>query len=326
MHTAHYRFTQLIIEMGPDNPFVRAIMRFRCRRASLKFSDGKVDISIGNRTIRIAGKHFPYAADMTASFDIYFSQVTSENEGMSQVVDYSGPKLQHYPNGLAFEIASMPEESEALGSYLHWYRPKAGDTVFDMGAYCGVSTHFFSKCVGPTGKVFAFEPDPINYQLLQKNIARHALDNVVTLPFAVAGKSALAQFSSEGTMGSTLQRHSSRATLGSIAMVETISLENACANYGVPTFIKIDIEGSEIEMLSASRSFLCENDIQFALDTHHWMNGKLTNTRVEQIFIQCGYESESSDESGCMTTWARRRLSSQERMDTVGAGLPFNRT
>lgn len=307
MGRAHYKLTQLIIRLGPSNPLVQTILRIRCRGASLKFHDGKVDVCVGNRIIRISDKHFPYAADMTANFETYFSQVNPEKQGENQVVDYSAPRLQRYANGLAFEIASMPEETEAIESYFRWYRPKAGDTVFDMGAYCGVSTYFFSKCVGASGRVFAFEPDPTSYSLLQKNIARHQLDNVVTLPFAIAGETSTAAFSSEGTMGSTLKRHSSRATLGSIETVKTISLADACAEYGVPAFAKVDIEGSEVEMLLASERFLRENDIQFALDTNHWVKGKLTRPRVEEIFRQYGYEAESSDECGSMTTWARRK-------------------
>jgi FkbM family methyltransferase len=307
MGLARYKLTELIIRMGPNNPLVRMILQFRCRGASLKFHDGKVDVCVGNRIIRISDKHFPYAADMTANFETYFSQVNSEQQGANQVVDYSAPRLQHYASGLAFEIASMPEETEAIESYFRWYRPQAGDTVFDMGAYCGVSTYSFSKCVGPSGRVFAFEPDPTSYSLLQKNIARHQLENVVTLPLAIAGETSSAEFSSEGTMGSKLQRHSSRVTLGSIETVKTISLADACAKYGVPTFAKVDIEGTEIEMLLASERFLRENDIQFALDTNHWVNGKLTRPHVEELFRQYGYEAESSDECGSMTTWARRK-------------------
>ena len=307
MGVVRYKLTKLIIQIGSDSPLVRTILRLQCRRASLKFHDHKVDICMGEKVIRISDKHFPYAADMANNFDTYFSQVKPEKQGSNTVVDYSTPRVQKYANGLEFEIASMPEETEALQSYFHWYRPKVGDLVFDMGAYCGVSTYHFSKCVGESGKVIAFEPDPINYALLQRNIERHGLKNVVTLPFAIAGQSASAEFSSEGTMGSTLKRNSSRVTLGSIETVKTISLADACTAYGTPAFAKVDIEGSEIEMLSDSQAFLRQNDIQFALDTNHWLNGELTRTRVEQLFRQCGYEAESSDEHGSMTTWARRK-------------------
>jgi hypothetical protein len=137
MGLAHYKLTELIIRVGPNSPFVRAILRFKCRGTQLKFHDGKVDICVGNRVIRIADKHFPYAADMATNFEIYFSQVNPEQQGPDRVVDYSTPRLQSYPNGLAFEIASMPEEMEAIESYFRWYRPRPGDLVFDMGSYGG---------------------------------------------------------------------------------------------------------------------------------------------------------------------------------------------
>ncbi len=42
---------------------------------------------------------------------------------------------------------------------------KSGMTVVDAGAHIGYYTRLFSKLVGPTGKVYAFEADPENYQL-----------------------------------------------------------------------------------------------------------------------------------------------------------------
>ena len=38
------------------------------------------------------------------------------------------------------------------------------------GPTAGVSTHYLSHCVGPSGRVYAFEPDPLTYELLLKNI------------------------------------------------------------------------------------------------------------------------------------------------------------
>ncbi len=307
MSNLHQYLTRLAVNMGPRNPLIQAMLRVRCRPASLAFSEDKLEIRRDNRAIRIAAKHFPYAVDMAHSFDMYFSQVVPDRQSQYDVVDYSGPKLQRYANGLEFEIASIPEETEAIEGYFHWYRPQTGDTAFDIGAYCGVSTYFFSQCVGSAGKVVAFEPDPLNYSLLLRNIARHGLTNVEPVQAGVAGRSELAAFSSEGTMGSMLQRQSTRVALGTIETVQMFSLADACARYGIPAFAKVDIEGSEIEMLSAAQDFLGRHDIQFALDTNHWIDGKLTNVAVEHIFRECRYEAESSAECGAMTTWARRR-------------------
>lgn len=278
-------------------------MRLRCRPLVLKFEGDYVDVSKDSRTVRLAAKHFPYAYDMVDHFDLYFNQVVPEKGGAGLLVDYSGPKLQRYKNGLEFELSSFPEEMEAIGEYFHWYEPKPDDLIFDIGAYCGVTAYHLSKCV-PKGKVYSFEPDPINFRLLARNIKRHGLKNVTPLPYGISDKTEKAAFLSEGTLGSRLERHSTRTTIGDIYSVQTLSLADACARYGVPNLAKVDIEGSEIEMLAAAVPFLRSNPMQLAVDTNHWVNGKLTASAVEEIFRSCGYETESDDSVGLTTTWA----------------------
>ena len=102
--------------------------------------------------------------------------------GGNREVDYSVPRMQQLSNGLEVEISSMPEELPALDSYFRFYRPAAGELVFDIGAYCGLFTYELSKLVGPEGAVIAFKPDPLNVALLRRNIEHHALKNVTVRP------------------------------------------------------------------------------------------------------------------------------------------------
>ncbi len=304
------RFTSLL---GPRNSALRTAcrriaMRFACARhgAHLSFSGQYIDVSKGNRTIRISMQHFPYALDMSRSFEHYFGQIVPISVGGRLVVDYSGPQVHRYAaSGLEFELSSFAEEVAAIESYFRWYRPNPGDTVFDLGAYCGVSSYYFSHLVGPTGKVYAFEPDPLNFSLLQRNIARHCLTNVVAVQVAVSDTSGFAEFFSEGALGSTLATHSSRISSGGVTRVKTITFEEACAVYGVPAFAKIDIEGAEVATLAAAAEFIKAHSIHFTLDTNHLVGGKLSNRAVETFFSATGYDVESSDEFGFMTTWAR---------------------
>ena len=99
----------------------------------------------------------------------------------------------------------------------------------------------------------------------------------------------------------------------------TISWEDACQQYGVPAFAKIDIEGSEIQVLASARSFLSKHSTQFVLDTNHWVDGVRTNKAVERLFAECGYVAESSDEFGFMTTWARKGDSHKNTSDISNA-------
>ena len=89
--------------------------------------------------------------------------------------------------------------------------------------------------------------------------------------------------------------------------VETISLADACNRFGTPTFIKLDIEGAEIEVLEACKPFLREHPVHLAIDTSHWVHGRLTAKPVEAILKDCGYEASSSADCGFMTTSGRPR-------------------
>jgi len=55
---------------------------------------------------------------------------------------------------------------------------KEGEIVVDIGANIGYYTLIFAKLVGTSGKVFAFEPEPHNFHLLQKNLKANSYQNV----------------------------------------------------------------------------------------------------------------------------------------------------
>src|SRR5207244_4937791 len=56
---------------------------------------------------------------------------------------------------------------------------RPGMTVLEVGANIGVFTVALARVVRPGGRVIAFEPQRIMYQMLCGNLAIHAIDNVV---------------------------------------------------------------------------------------------------------------------------------------------------
>ena len=297
------------MKLAADTFWARALLRAICLRNHLRveFGEAHIDIIKGRQVIRISKLHAAYLPDMVHSFDYYFTPVYFGVEGKREVVDYSRTRVHKYRDtGLEFELTSLPEETAALEGYFKWYRPAEGDVVFDAGAYCGVSAYHFSKMVGDSGHVYAFEPDAKNYESLKHNIERHGLKNVTPVPLGLAGKNGVAHFHSEGALGSVLAGNANRPSAGTVEQVETITLEAACRRFGVPAFAKVDIEGAEIEMLEGAREFLTTQPIQFAFDSNHTVDGALTFTSIEQILTQCGYEATSSASLGFMTTWARK--------------------
>jgi len=247
---------------------------------------------------------------MINHFPQYYEIVAPTVEGSREVVDYSKPALQTFrATGLKFWVPSIPEEEAALQSYFRWYTPKPGDIVLDGGANCGVSTYYLSRFVGTEGRVFAFEPDEDNWRFLLRNLELHQLTNVVPIKKALAGRTGMREFHQEGCLGSGFTDLVSRpGGTTNITSVETTTLADLIREYQLPgiEFIKLDIEGGEIEVLQSSKELLRKMRVEFAIDSNHAIQGELTHKRLDELFREIGYEVESrSDLTGFMTTWAR---------------------
>lgn len=65
---------------------------------------------------------------------------------------------------------------------------KPGDTVVDIGSHIGYFTILMSKLVGETGKVYAFEPEKRNFELLKKNVEFNKCSNVILNNIAISDK------------------------------------------------------------------------------------------------------------------------------------------
>ncbi len=78
--------------------------------------------------------------------------------------------MSHY---LLEDRAWEPVETEALRQEL-----RRGDVVVDVGANIGYYTILASRLVGEGGKVYAFEPEPDNFAMLQKNLKANGCTNV----------------------------------------------------------------------------------------------------------------------------------------------------
>jgi len=73
----------------------------------------------------------------------------------------------YLPNRLRMLLGNYEaEESRLMRPFL---RP--GQTIVDVGANVGFLTRRFARATGPAGKVYAFEPNPIIFPLLTRNVA-----------------------------------------------------------------------------------------------------------------------------------------------------------
>jgi hypothetical protein len=99
-------------------------------------------------------------------------------------------------------------------------------------------------------------------------------------------------------------------------------MEDACKELGsVPTYIKMDIEGSELPFLEGAKEFLKSHPVHFAIESYHRVDGEYTYKRLDSIFAEIGYEYLSSDVFKQMFTWSRPRTHSAGEDKTPETGV-----
>jgi FkbM family methyltransferase len=133
----------------------------------------------------------------------------------------------------------------------------AGDVVADIGANIGWYSVIASKLVGESGRVFSFEPDMKNMELLKKNLAASGgAGTVETRACAVSDRSSLEKlFLSDTNLGDhqLFDDGGSRKSLD----VTVVSLDDVFFNEpNRPTLVKSDTQGSEARIIrGAARLF-----------------------------------------------------------------------
>jgi len=134
---------------------------------------------------------------------------------------------------------------------------KPGMTVVDVGANVGYYTLLAARLVGGEGRVYAFEPEPENFALLEKNVQANGFRNVVCLQQAVSDRCGRVPFYlSWGSEAHSLSAEVS-STSRSIEVAST-SLDDFFRKEGWPSIdlIKMDIEGAETLALEGMKELI----------------------------------------------------------------------
>ena len=122
---------------------------------------------------------------------------------------------------------------------------EAGDVVYDIGGHVGYYAVVASVLAGERGKVFTFEPRPLNIAYIKKHISVNGLTNIEVIEAAVSDCSGSAKFESRTGTGT------GRLSVGGDLEVTTVVLDDLIdgSRYPAPDFLKIDIEGGEVGAL-----------------------------------------------------------------------------
>ncbi|KAA3616672.1 MAG: FkbM family methyltransferase [Calditrichaeota bacterium] len=128
-----------------------------------------------------------------------------------------------------------------------------GGVFFDIGANLGIYSLLFSEF--SKTKVFAFEPTPSTFQKLNANLAYNKRDNVVAINKAISRDNGICCFSNK-PYSSVNKIIKNDQHIDSIE-VEKLTISSFCSKNDIkPDFVKIDVEGFELDVLLGFNSIL----------------------------------------------------------------------
>lgn len=184
--------------------------------------------------------------------------------------DKSMPHIDAQQESLAYCLVT--------GFYYHQYEytlsetkkisVEHGDIVIDCGAAFG-DTAYWAYTNGAK-KIYCFEIDPKNLQILKDTIINNKFDNITEIVPKALGATC-GEIYLHTIDDAPLWGHISGTKENDKSIpIPLTTIDTFCAENNVkPTFIKMDIEGSELEALKGAKETIRKNKPKLAISIYH---------------------------------------------------------
>jgi FkbM family methyltransferase len=141
---------------------------------------------------------------------------------------------------------------------------KPGMTIIDIGANIGYYTLLEAKMVGNSGKVYAIEPEPANFERLKNNIALNKYTNIQSYNMAAGdtnGTKTLYQSESpnlHNLLGENGTNGPNKSYIGTLD-VQAVNLDTFLKDKQPPDLVRMDVEGYEYYVIEGMKKTLNSN-------------------------------------------------------------------
>ncbi len=205
---------------------------------------------------------------------------------------------------------------------------RPGMTFVDAGANLGLYTAIAAKLVGPSGKVYAFEPSAREYERAKRTVEANKFENVELYRVALGEKDGTASLNvCEEAYGAynSVGKVSHFIAQGHVSHVEEVScrsLDSFAAEKGLRTvgMVKIDVEGAEAQVLRGGRKlFSAEDGPLVVCELSDWTASGVGSSAAEawELLAGFGYTPYAVEVRG--KSYRLSPLERQERTDYLDA-------
>jgi FkbM family methyltransferase len=142
----------------------------------------------------------------------------------------------------------------------------SGQTAFDIGANIGTLSTILAQAVSENGRVLAFEPFPETFRRLKETLALNDFHNIRCIEAAVSEKSGTMDFYYEPSnpeLNSLGQVSTGEKKIERKISVAAVTVDGICASEKISRidFLKIDVEGFELDVIRGSADMLRRKQI-----------------------------------------------------------------
>lgn len=178
---------------------------------------------------------------------------------------------------------------------LEWLRTHvvAGQTWLDVGAHYGYTAIWLSRCVGPTGRVFAFEPVMATAGYVAQTRLLNQLENLSVMAIGLGSPETLTSIRPPIARGMADQTIVSRSddTLETVQIARFDWLwPQINEAHDTVDGVKIDVQGMELDVVIGMREVLRRHHPTLVIEFHRGVD----RAAVVDALVKVGYRAEAT--------------------------------
>jgi FkbM family methyltransferase len=198
-------------------------------------------------------------------------------------------KLNHsYELFVPFDDISIFNEVIMSDMYQKCHQMNKGDVVIDVGAHHGYFSILALMTIGKEGKLIAIEPSKRNYRILKRNLSGFPSNNYIIIRKGIWSKKDNLKL----YLWVDGLSHSLIMQKRNFTMVPVDTLDNILKNISVNRvdFLKMDIEGAEIEAFKGLINTITNNKIKLSIAAYHTLNNQPTCNTLAPMIESLGFK------------------------------------
>ena len=161
------------------------------------------------------------------------------------------------------DFISGKQEPYKTEAFLKHFSP--GEIFFDIGAHFGYFSSIAAVINKGNGKIFAFEPRPMNIRFFKKHMKINNFQNVTLIEAAAGESDGYVQFNTKSGSATGFVTEDGGTRVRQVCINQLVKQ----GKLPLPGFVKIDVEGGEIAVLRGMNEVIASSRPRMIIATHN---------------------------------------------------------